>query len=856
MAIGTTKLRLEKRPIPVLRRARLGRICRIFRLSSALSLWLTIGIATAEDTGREFELNIPRTTAEESVKLLSRQTGYSVIFQSVDVAGIQTNAVQGRFTLQAALNRMLAGTVLSGRLTKMEVITISNNVNTKAGENEMKTKSKHRKGVFGGIGAILASVFATSGAIGQEQSVNRADLAAKPLEEIIVTAQKREQQLQDVPISIAVLDGEFLDSGRFEGVAEALNQVAGFNQFVTAQSGAPKFSVRGVTAGGTLFAGSGTVGYYLDDVPFGLAKSAITPNVNSYDLARVEALRGPQGTLYGASALNGVIRILTNDADLEKSEFKARTLFSSTDGGGENYRGDFATNLPIIQGKLAARLVVGYSDMSGWIDRVIGDGSVARENANDSQVTNVRLKVGAQPFDNLKLNFSVWSERVEHGMSATAADNMTRLARVEEPLENDVDVYGLTVTYDFPAVSLVSSTNYLEYSSGSIMDIAGIDQLFTGVDAKVFTQELRLHSTAEGTWHWTAGLLHRDAEDPLLQTLPVFLAAPISWVDKSESIALFGEVERSLLNGNLTIAAGLRYFQDDVTVIERIRNTGVPDEPLVTAESTFDSVSPRVTLTYQLSDEASLYGVFSQGFRSGFDQNPLVLTVAPDFPPVQEDTLDNYEVGAKGTFLGGRLVVDAAFYYLEWKDLQQSIGVPITSESGEAVTLIAPINGDTASGMGLDFSATLSPIDDLLLSLQFGWNDITMDTDVISSGVVLFDKGDRLNDSPEYTAGLTAEYGFDIGDRGYFGRFSASANYHSELLKRSIGGGAQQVFEGDEMLLSRVSFSIDSPRQNWSTTLYLDNAANEDGAVTRGVNENGSPRVRPRTFGLQVEFRY
>ena len=102
------------------------------------------------------------------------------------------------------------------------------------------------------------------------------------------------------------------------------------------------------------------VGYYLDSVPFSLVKSAIAPDFDAYDLQRVEVLRGPQGTLYGANSENGLVRVLTNDADLNNYEFKARSSVSSTDGGGGNYRGDMAVNVPLVDGKLAARLVLGY----------------------------------------------------------------------------------------------------------------------------------------------------------------------------------------------------------------------------------------------------------------------------------------------------------------------------------------------------------------------------------------------------------------------------------------------------------------------------------------------------------------
>ena len=126
-----------------------------------------------------------------------------------------------------------------------------------------------------------------------------------------------------------------------------------------------------VGASGQSQNGSSTTGYYLDSVPLGFVKSSITPDPDAYDLQRIEVLRGPQGTLYGAGGENGLVRILTNEADVDKFDLKGRATGSATDGGGANYRGDVAVNVPIVPGQLAIRAVVGYSDLGGWVDQPV-----------------------------------------------------------------------------------------------------------------------------------------------------------------------------------------------------------------------------------------------------------------------------------------------------------------------------------------------------------------------------------------------------------------------------------------------------------------------------------------------------
>src|SRR5262249_46279186 len=142
-----------------------------------------------------------------------------------------------------------------------------------------------------------------------------------------------------------------------------------------------------------------------DSVPFALVKTAIVPDVDVYDMDRIEVLRGPQGTLYGANAQSGVVRVLTKDADVSAFELKTRVSTSATEYGGESYRGDLGVNVPIVQDTLAVRVVGGYQDLSGWIDQP------GRNDANSGRVSNLRLKISARPLDRLSIDLSAWRSR-------------------------------------------------------------------------------------------------------------------------------------------------------------------------------------------------------------------------------------------------------------------------------------------------------------------------------------------------------------------------------------------------------------------------------------------------------------
>jgi len=707
-----------------------------------------------------------------------------------------------------------------------------------------------QKSLIVGIAALSMQIVAVQNAVGQD-----VDIAAEVdgdgnteaiLEEVLVTAQKRgEQRLLDVPISISVLGGEALDSSQFQGVRDALNQVAGLNLFTAGAVGGTQISVRGVTAGGTQFAGSGTAGFYLDGVPWGLVKTAILPDPNPYDLDRVEVLRGPQGTLYGANALNGVVRVITKDANLDEFEFKARTSVSSTNGGGENYRGDIAVNVPLVPGKLAARAILGRNDLSGWIDRA------SSNNANDAELNNFRFKINAQPNENLSIGLTAWLSRDEFGAQSQAPDTGDHPAVIDEPISTDFDKYGLTVNYEFESFSATSTTSYIQFDSQNLLDIGfGFTTLTTIFDSKVFSEELILTSTHDGPWQWSIGGFYRDAQDVLFQEIPIVAPAPLNFQDSSESFAIFGEVTRSFLDGEFDVTAGLRYFDDTVNFDEFTPLSGVPGTPLIRTESSFDKVTPRVVLTWYPSDDLTVYGSYSRGFRSGFNQNTLVLAQAPNFPSVNPDSLDNYEIGAKGTLLDGRVSFDSALYYVDWNDAQQTVGIPV---AGSNIFVVAPVNSESVSGIGLDLSVDAQVTEALKLGLTLSWNDLTSDSQVLSSGVSLFEKGDRLIDSPEKTVGVTGEYSFPLGS--YEGRLSGSVNYHSELVSRAIRGGALLLGEGDDITNVRFAFSVAS--EQWTATAFVDNATDEDGRVRADAGSDfRHTRMRPQTIGLQLEYQY
>jgi iron complex outermembrane recepter protein len=678
----------------------------------------------------------------------------------------------------------------------------------------------------------------------------------KAVEEVVVTAQRREERLQDVPISITVLAGGDLDKSTAQGVGEMLNRVPGVT-FTAAGTGSvgggSSLSTRGVTAPSSYVSGPSPVGYYLDTVPFGLVRSAAVPDANIYDLERVEVLRGPQGTLYGANAQAGVVRILTKDADLDAFEFKSRGLYSRTEYGGNNSQVDLAVNAPLIQGKLAARGVVGYQNLSGWIDKV------TRGDVNDTEQRSARVKVGAQPSEHFSVGLSAWVSRSDYGAQPIATDGRGRMSGIAdvESLATDFEVYSLKLGYDFPAFSVTSATSYLDYvNTNDFSENASRTRnlAHTVLSAYTFAQEVNLSSTDVGVWRWTAGAIYRDGLDRQFQDV-AFFTYPASIKYTSKSWALFGELTRMLFDGRLEIAAGLRRFEDRVGQVQEANasDTPPPSDLAPNVQDKFHATTPRVIVNWHPNQQTTIYASYAEGFRSGLHQNPVARRLLPSVPLTMPDLLKNYEIGAKGTFLDGKLNYDTAVYYMDWRDVQLPLTVTL-----EGIGRSLLLNGASASGPGVDFALSTQLFDRLRIGMNLSWNDLAVDQDVYSSDIRLFDKGDRLNSSVETTVGASLSYSFPLGGGGLEGTFSATANRTTKISEKALDGTSVLARYGDPILISRASFAVDSP-QGWVVTLFADNLNNEQGVTSRTTSlVPGLPcdfYLRPRTVGLQLEYR-
>jgi hypothetical protein len=203
--------------------------------------------------------------------------------------------------------------------------------------------------------------------------------------------------------------------------------------------------------------------------------------------------------------------------------------------------------------------------------------------------------------------------------------------------------------------------------------------------------------------------------------------------------------------------------------------------------------------------------------------------------------------------LDKRISLDTALYYIDWRDVQQTLQVPI----GNGIFGAAPINGEGASGVGVDFALTTRPVEGLDVGVNFSWNNLALNNAIYAGNILLFNKGDRLNFSPETTAGGFADYGFPISGSGFKGKVSASVYYISRETTHDPSAPAPTVIEtGDPLLIARTSFAITSPYR-WTATLFVDNINNDHAGLPSGdAVPSWDTQVRPRTIGVQIDYHY
>lgn len=718
---------------------------------------------------------------------------------------------------------------------------------------------------------ILASLAAVS-------ATTQAEVG--PLEEIVVTAQKRAQAIQDVSGSIAALSGADIKESGMDSFADYFDSVPSLTM-VEQGPGLSTLAIRGITTGGVRNdepQNKETVGVYIDETP--VAINGFNPDMGLYDIDRVEILRGPQGTLYGSGSLGGTIRIITNRPDFKVVEGSAELTGSYTKDGGMNNSIKGFINVPVSD-MFALRAVVYRTDLDGYLDNV----ATGKDNVNSALTTGGRIQLGARLTDRFDANFSYMLHELETGSRSEQTGDFEFSTRAFDGLKDENDIYNLTLNYEFENAILTSSTSYLEKNITNRISLEflmaaalGYDtesSLVDNTEVEDVSQEIRLASSGDGALTWVIGAFYQDrkrdyTQDGYVPGIDAAIGVPSellgtpgpdtvfygTQIVEQQQRALFGEISYEI-RPELTATFGLRYFdydEDYSTYSSGLFNDGASSSEGNLSE---DGFTPKVNLSYSLSEENMVYAQISEGFRLGGVNTTIPIDLCEaDLAKLgtgnpetfDSDSVWNYEIGSKNELMDNRLTINGSLYYIDWEDMQTTLSLPTCSFSFRT-------NAGSARSIGLELETRYAATDSLELSATLGVTDSRLDEDVLFTS---WEKGDRVPGVPQYQLSAGMRYAFGVfSEQDSYMRLDYS--YTSESDTQFDTSAANNREYGDyHMLDVRVGMRIpDAPVE---LVFFISNALDDDGKVQASPESISAPErfitIRPRTIGLTLRAEF
>jgi iron complex outermembrane receptor protein len=739
--------------------------------------------------------------------------------------------------------------------------------------------------------------------------------AAAELEEITVTATKRESGLQDIPMSISAITGDSLERNGIADFTDIATSVPSVS-FRSSGPGRTKLNVRGISAATGV---APTVSFYIDEAPIQTISSGSTTSFaqaivdpKMYDLERVEVLRGPQGTLYGSSSMGGTIRLITRQPVVGEFQGSAATEISSTEDGGTNFRINGMINAPIAD-TAALRVVASYTDNDGYFDRVSSStGETFAEDVNTEETLSVRAALRWDISDNAYIQPYVFRQMTEMDGKPNFDGPVSKNVQfapfdAAEPFEDEFTLISLTYGHDFNAMSLLATYSQIDREFNNLEDITDVGGLFDDpnplpgpaysdelVDLDDETIEVRLTSTSDSNWQWLVGYYHKDAVadagyrmqegwEPIFAGDDIGLANTQKLSDYSED-SFFGELTYNI-NDSWAITAGLRSLDYDFRSKEEnwggVFTGGNRSTANVRDEIISDSdTQEKLSLIYRFGDDNQVYVAGATGSRPGginrviprsddpdepvgFACNQDLIALGVDDPGAYTgDEVTNTEFGWKFLFRDSTVRFNGAIYNVKWDEIQQVVttsgtcGNNFTGNIGEA----------NSSGLELELTAAVS--DNLTLFANLGYVDAQFEETVLSpDDVVIVEKGDLLADVPEVTYNIGFDYIIPRDSGEYF--ILGNLNYVDETLE--LPGRADDDVSGNGIDSTNVrpDYTVVNLRlgyiseSGWEAALFADNVTDEEAIY--GFNDaiafafpgsDPTVRNRPRTIGVSFQYNF
>lgn len=841
----------------------------------ALGLALSLGVCTAKsaDAEREkFYFDIGANAVGEALKTFAIQTDSEILFTAAIVKNKNTQGLHGEYTYQEALQQILAGTGLSVEKNDEKVFLIHAS-NQLVGPENLQDESKPRED--------------------EQEDVKKKPLEAQWIEEITVTASKRAKSIQETAMSVTALSGEDIDRKGLVSMEDYLNTIPGVSQ-VDRGVGRNSVVIRGVTADPNF--GSPTVGIYFGEIPLtGLAYFG-SADVKLVDMERVEVLRGPQGTLYGASSLSGTVRNIPVAPNLQEWEGSIEVGYSEMAKEGNDSNSVVGViNIPLIEDTLAVRASVYQFENSGYISNVAGSDpaqsalaalwgvpelAVDEDNVGSSEYTGGRIGVLWEPTNKASMQLTYLTQDLEQdGIPSVSLDlgdyeqahlQLAALSGGSEGLVDDIDVTNLIISYDLGWAEITSSSSWLEEFARRNTDLTTIrpsapEPQIPGRDSESFVEELRLTSNLDGPINFIAGLYYEDIErvldvdifyggDPALNPFSDLLLFHQVLKDDLEQKAIFGELTYDI-NNKLSFTLGGRYFDYEKGQSNLLMGafaglpSGVTNQASFKSTETGDNIKANVT--FEPNDDSLFYMQWSEGFRLGGPMQKLPAstcdvdsdgiidgTNAPiDLDSIDSDILESFEIGGKITALNGRLVLNGTLYQNNWE------GIPVFVSTDCAFPLT--VNAGEAKTKGVEVESTFYLTQDLKVDVGASFTDAELTKDVASLNA---QNGDRLPASPRYNMSIALQYDFDVKGYPTYARVDVSrvGSYYGNIgeVGPKLGG------------YNQINLQAGISANNISAELYVKNMANADQLTWWSDLFNAGYRLRPRTIGLGLRYKF
>lgn len=797
-----------------------------------------VGLAAGPDAravARHYDLNIPKQSLDLALRDLAQQTGLQIaLFSDAIDESALVGPILGSQSAEQALRTLLTPSGLSYKVVSEGTIAVLN--------------AKDAPAAAGPRAAAPA----------EEESGAR-------LEEIIVTAQKRQERIQDVPIPVTAIQATTLLESNQLRLQDYYTRIPGLS--VTPSAYDQTIAIRGITTGP---ATNPTVGITVDDVPFGASTSLgggnVVPDLDPSDLARIEVLRGPQGTLYGASSLGGLIKFVTVDPSTDRVSGRVEggtQDVKNGDGLGYSVRG--SVNLPVSDA-MAIRASGFTREDPGYIDNP----SIGAEGVNQRRVKGGRVSTLWRPSDTYSLKLSALYQDYESDGASEVNTTLNELQqnyiRGTGPSQGNAQAYSGTFTGQFGNLQLVALSGYntrenqdaVDFSEsvgGLLLPLYGVDgaSLNTHGRTRKFTQELRLSGSIGTRVDWLVGAIYSHEQSDVEQDIPAIDPATGRVVAISyHSPRSETNIERAAFS-NLTLhfndrfdvqiggrMSGIRQkFQQ--TTVQPIFTNGseVPDIGPTTYASA-DPVTYLLTPRFRISPELMLYARAASGYRVGGPNGALCTARAfpCEFGP---DKTRNYEIGAKGALLSNRLAFDASVYSIDWDAIQLFVTDPSYISYNT--------NASGARSRGVELSIEARPSDDVAITAWATWSDPEL-TRALPPGAPgsapVAGPGERLPYSSRFSSNVSFDWTVPLGSLKAI--LGGSLSYSGDRLGTFVSAGERQEFAA----YTRADLRVGLVRESWTLNVFANNVFDKRARLNTGPAASTFIYIQPRTVGVNL----